>query len=309
MPFINLSCFHQRTQRTHWAGWHRQLGLVGGSALISLTKTTAALITQLKSGGGAIGINDTRRWRLISVFTNWNGHYWPTVSSFHPPLLNQKQGASHCIGSVYSPLPENFPELNTSVVNCLCATVTWLVFISFHFPFLSAPLPSLTCLMGCSLLYADAICSTRQLCFWPVSWRYSALSLSPRMRANKGERLALVSALSFHRFVLLRMPALAVWEGGRDNVLLCIWQNGNEGRKEGYLQILHISRSSVTLSVSRLFRACKAGGLRWILKVNPWRRACAPPQAYSRLPPVVSAAAPLSACSRCGRRSIPEAWD
>lgn len=134
-------------------------------------------------------------------------------------------------------------------------------------------------------------------------------SLSLRMQVKKGERLVLVSAPSFHRFVLLRMPALAVWAQGRDNVLLCIWQNGNEGRKERYVQILHISHSSVALSISWLFRACKAAWLWWLLKVNPWETACAPPQAYSRLPPVVSAAAPLSACSCCGQHSVPEAWD
>lgn len=115
---------------------------------------------------------------------------------------------------------------------------------------------------------------------------------------------------SFHRFVLLRMPALAVWEREKDNDLLCIWQNGNEGRKDGYVQILHnISHSSVMLSICWSFRACKAAWLWWLLKVNPWKTACASPQAYSRLPPVVSAAAPLSACSRCGQHKIPEAWD
>lgn len=36
-------------------------------------------------------------------------------------------------------------------------------------------------------------------------------------------------------------------------------KNGNEGRKEGCVQILHnILRSSVTLSMSRLFGVCKA---------------------------------------------------
>lgn len=87
-------------------------------------------------------------------------------------------------------------------------------------------------------------------------------------------------------------------------------QTGMRGRKEGYVQILHnISHSSVALSISRLFRGWKAAWLWWLLKVNPWKTACAPPQAYSRLPPAVSAAALLSACGCCGQHSIPEAWD
>lgn len=45
MPFINLASFNRRTHGAHWAGWRRQLQLVGGSAPVSLTETIAVLIT------------------------------------------------------------------------------------------------------------------------------------------------------------------------------------------------------------------------------------------------------------------------
>lgn len=62
------ACFYQHTQSSRWAGWHRQLLLLGGSALVPLTESTAALITQLeKKGGGAFKVM-TGRWRLISLW-------------------------------------------------------------------------------------------------------------------------------------------------------------------------------------------------------------------------------------------------
>lgn len=140
----------------------------------------------------------------------------------------------------------------------------------------------------------------------------SSLFLPPQTQVYNGERLALVSALSFHRFVLLRMPALAVWEGERDNVLLCLRQNRNEGRKEGCVQILpSVFRSSVTLSISSIVQSMQSS----LIVVNSGGKSpgrahrLAPPQAYSRLPPAVSAAAPLSACSRCSQHSTPAPWD
>lgn len=56
------------------------------------------------------------------------------LSGFFFSLLNQKEGPSSLHLSSLS--FTSWILLNTSVANCLCATVTWLVFISFHFPFL-----------------------------------------------------------------------------------------------------------------------------------------------------------------------------
>lgn len=104
---------------------------------------------------------------------------------------------------------------------------------------------------------------------------------------------------------------LLLCENEDETMFYCAFdKTGMSRRKEGYVQILHnISHSSVALSISWLFRGCKAARLWWLWKVNPWKTAGAPPQAYSRLPPAVSAAALLSACSCRGQHSIPEAWD
>lgn len=134
MPFINLARFNQHTQSTHWAGWHRQLRLVGGSALVSLTKNTAVLITQLKKGGGEFKLTTLPgedQFLFSQIGMEDIGWLW----GFFFSLLNPKEGASSL-----RLLSLSFPSwifLNTSGANCLCATVTWLVFISFHFPFLS----------------------------------------------------------------------------------------------------------------------------------------------------------------------------
>lgn len=143
MPFIYLACFNQHTQSTRWAGWHRQLRFVGASARVPLAESTAALIAQLKKN------KNKRGWGIQS-------NDWPMKTDFSLgfffSLLSQKEGAS----SLHLPSLSftSWILLNTSVANCLCATVTWLVFISFHFPFLR--LLSLHWLVwwekGCSML-------------------------------------------------------------------------------------------------------------------------------------------------------------
>lgn len=104
-----------------------------------------------------------------------------------------------------------------------------------------------------------------------------------------------------------------LWQSEKDEetMFYCVSEkNGNGGRKEGCVQMLHnILRSSVTLSVSGLFGVRKAADRGDFSEVNPWRRVCKPARAHSRLPPVVSAAAPLSAHVRCSQHSVPEAWD
>lgn len=67
MPFIYLACFYQHTQSSRWAGWHRQLRLVGGSALVPLTESTASLITQLKKKG--VGGTQSNDWPMKTDFS------------------------------------------------------------------------------------------------------------------------------------------------------------------------------------------------------------------------------------------------